>query len=119
MSAFTMTDLKGRTLLEQIQELSSAEDFFLFFLLPYDEKIVRVNRLHILKRMGQYMAETDFTDMRDDDVFLQIRLFLKQAHQDFTESSPLKEKLFKVFKDQERAHEGRVVGLDQLTLAAE
>ncbi len=37
-------------MIDRLKALSSAEDFLNFFGLPYDERIVSVNRLHILKR---------------------------------------------------------------------
>lgn len=114
-----MRDLSGRTLLEQVDDLSSAEDFFLFFLLPFDQKVLNVCRLHILRRMGEYLAETDFGEMRDDDIFLAARAHLKQAYLDFVESSPLAEGVFKVFADQQRAQAGRFVAIDSLTVAAD
>lgn len=114
-----MRDLAGRTVLEQIAELSSAEEFFMFFLLPFDQDVVNVSRLHILKRMGQYMSDTDFAGMDDDQIFLEARLHLKQAHSDFVESTPIQEKVFKVFKDQEAAQAAKFVSVDALSLAAE
>lgn len=114
-----MRDIHGRTLMDQIDELRSAEDFFVFFLLPYDEKVLNVCRLHILKRMGAYLDQSDFTGMRDDDVFLSARMHLKTAYQDFVDSTPLKEKVFKVFTDKAREAEARFVPMGSLSIAAE
>lgn len=114
-----MKDLSGRTLLEQVEELSSAEDFFVFFLMPFDQQVVNVCRLHILRRMGQYLDQADFKGMTDDEIFLAARATLKQAYRDFIESRPLDEKVFKVFDDQQRAHAGRFVAIDDLSIAAE
>lgn len=36
------------SLTDRLKALSSAEDFFAFFAVPTDERIVQVNRLHIL-----------------------------------------------------------------------
>ncbi len=114
-----MKDLAGRTLRDQMDELSSAEDFFLFFLLPYDEQVLNVCRLHILRRMGQYLARTDFGTMTDDEIFLHARMQLKTAYLDFVTSSPVEEKVFKVFKDKAREKAGFHVGLSELRFAAE
>lgn len=114
-----MKDLSNKTLREQIDSLSSAEDFFLFFLLPYQEQVLNVNRLHIMKRMGQYLAGADFTEMTDDEVFLECRLVLKRAYMDFVESTPLQEKVFKVFADKQRELDAKFVDIGALSLAAE
>jgi nitrogenase-stabilizing/protective protein len=114
-----MKDLAGRTLLEQLDELSSAEDFFLFFLLPYDERVLNVCRLHIMKRMGQYLKRTEFGPMTDDEIFLHARLQLKQAYLDFVTSTPVEEKVFKVFADKAREKQGFFVDLSDLSVAAE
>jgi hypothetical protein len=47
------------SLTERLKALSSAEDFFTFFGLPFDEQVVQVNRLHILKRFYQYLHKAD------------------------------------------------------------
>ena len=40
----------------RLKGLSSAEDFFATLGVAYDERVLRVARLHILKRMGEYLA---------------------------------------------------------------
>lgn len=75
-----------------------------------------MNRLHIMRRMGQYLKARDFSGMDDNQVFLEARATLKQAYQDFVASTPLKEKVFKVFKDEAEKHARRFVGLDSLKL---
>ena len=47
--------------LEQLNQASSAEDFFALLGVDYDPKHVNVVRLHILRRMGQYLVSEDFT----------------------------------------------------------
>lgn len=114
-----MTDRDGRTLTQQIAELSSAEDFFLFFHLPYEPEVVSICRLHILKRMGGYLRQTDLSGLEDKDAFLAVRATLKRAYEDFLASTPLQEKVFKVFTDKERELAGRFVSLGALTLDAQ
>ncbi len=46
--------------LEQLNKASSAEDFFALLGVDYDAKVVNVVRLHILRRMGQYLVSEDF-----------------------------------------------------------
>ena len=102
-------------LIDQVKQLSAAEDFFDFFQVPYDRHVVEVSRLHILKRMGQYLGDQSFDGMSDDDAFLAIREVLARAYTDFTRSTPAEEKVFKVFRDQETRRAGAFVGLDTLT----
>jgi nitrogenase-stabilizing/protective protein len=45
--------------LDQMSGLSSAEDFFKALDVPFDEHVVRVNRLHILKRMHDYLGKEE------------------------------------------------------------
>ena len=40
------------TLRKKLEALSSAEDFFLLLDIPFDPEVLRVARLHILRRMG-------------------------------------------------------------------
>ena len=91
------------TVLEELAELSAAEEFFEALGVPYDPAVVRVARLHILKRMGQYLnasqADGAFADKSDDEVRMLCRTHLEQAYQDFVTSSPIAERLFKVHKD--------------------
>ncbi len=87
-------------LLTRLRQLSSAEDFFHFFGLPFDERVLQVNRLHILKRFYQYLHRADdLTGLGDVDLFRRYRELLGQAYQDFVASSALREKVFKVFQD--------------------
>ncbi len=44
---------------KRLKSLSSAEDFFAALGVTYDEAVLRVARLHILKRMGEYLAGDD------------------------------------------------------------
>lgn len=88
------------SLTERLKALSSAEDFFAFFGLPFEERVVQVNRLHILKRFYQYLHTTALP-AADDEVeqFRHYRSLLARAYQDFVTSTPAAEKVFKVFQD--------------------
>ena len=46
-----MNELTG-----ELAKLSSAEEFLHFFAVPFDQKVINVSRLHILKRFNQYLA---------------------------------------------------------------
>jgi nitrogenase-stabilizing/protective protein len=86
------------TVLEQLSELSSAEEFFRFLVVPYDPSVLNVARLHILRRMGDNLrkatVEPDETKTR-----AYFRAHLERAYLDFVHSSPIKERVFKVHQD--------------------
>jgi nitrogenase-stabilizing/protective protein len=98
------------TVLEQLSKLSSAEEFFQFLEVPYEPAILNVARLHILKRMAEYLRncppETD-----DDKLRAICRGDLERAYLDFVSSSPLNERVFKVLKDAVRPKTQPLVSL--------
>jgi nitrogenase-stabilizing/protective protein len=85
--------------LEQLNKASCAEDFFALLGVYYDPKHVNVVRLHILRRMGQYLVSEDFTGLPDEVVAERCKAVLEQAYADFLASSPLDQRVFKVLKD--------------------
>lgn len=91
------------SILDELGRLSAAEDFFQFLDVPYDAAIVRVARLHILRRMGQYLKSSEidgaFGSLSDAETRALCRAHLEQAYQDFVNSSPLQERLFKVHQE--------------------
>jgi len=86
------------TLDEEMEELSSAEDFLQYFEIEYDATVVHVNRLHILQRFHDYLsqAETALPEADEPRRVVYTRL-LQRAYQDFVESNAQQEKVFKVF----------------------
>jgi nitrogenase-stabilizing/protective protein len=84
--------------LDQMADLSSAEDFFKALDVPYDEHVVRVNRLHILKRMHDYLGREDLGDKDDTALRTLYQEKLSLAHADFTTSDAVTERVFKVFQ---------------------
>jgi nitrogenase-stabilizing/protective protein len=99
-----MTDMREATapnggVIEQLNRTSSAEEFFALLGVDYDPKHLNVVRLHILRRMGQYLVSEDFSGMPDDEVTQRCKAVLEQAYEDFLKSSPLDERVFKVLKD--------------------
>jgi len=87
-------------LIQRLKALSSANEFLDFFGVDYDEKVVHVNRLHILKRFYQYLHRAEgLAGLDEVEMFRRYREFLVQAYQDFTTSTAAKEKVFKVFQD--------------------
>jgi len=91
------------SLLEDQQQLSSAEEFFDFLGVPYEPQVVHVARLHIMRRMGQYLRGSEVEGLldgaNDEALFSLCRDHLEQAYADFVASSPIAERVFKVHKD--------------------
>ncbi|WP_445490519.1 nitrogenase stabilizing/protective protein NifW [Rhodopseudomonas sp. RCAM05734] len=96
-SSTSQSELSG--VLDQLNKASSAEDFFALLGVDYDPKHLNVVRLHILRRMGQYLVSEDFAGMSDADVTQRCKAVLEQAYADFLASSPLDQRVFKVLKD--------------------
>ena len=92
-----MTD--APSILEQLKKASAAEDFFSLLNVEFDPKVVNVARLHILRRMGQYLFSEDFSALSDAEVTLRCKSFLERAYEDFLHTTPINERLFKVHKD--------------------
>jgi nitrogenase-stabilizing/protective protein len=87
-------------LLKHLTTFSAAEEFLDFFQVPYDQAIVHVNRLHILKRFNQYLRGTPGTATMDDtQLHGTCKELLTRAYEDFVKSTPAQEKVFKVFQD--------------------
>lgn len=88
-------------ILERLKGLSTAEDFFDTLGVAHDPKVLNVARLHILKRMGQYLAEEDFDGLPDGVIAARARSTLERAYSDFVAASPLSQRVFKVLKDRD------------------
>lgn len=89
---------------EALDELESAEDFLNYFGVAFDPSVVHVSRLHILQRYHDYIAREGEPQGDDKARFAGYHTYLEQAYLDFVESTPLDEKVFKVF----RMHEPQV-----------
>lgn len=87
------------SILEKLAQLSSAEDFFAALELPYDPAVVNVARLHIMRRMGQYLRGDELAELDDDAARLACRSHLERAYNDFVRSTPIAERVFKVHQD--------------------
>jgi nitrogenase-stabilizing/protective protein len=79
-----------------LAELESAEDFLDYFSVPFDPAVVRISRLHILQRFHDYLARHCGAEPTRED----YRRWLTRAYEDFVVSTPLKEKVFKVLRNQ-------------------
>jgi len=88
------------TLVQRLTQLSAAEEFLEFFCLPYEQSVLNVSRLHILKRFYQYMRQEQGFDTLDEvEMFKRLRELLARAYGDFVRSTPAREKVFKVLQN--------------------
>ncbi|MGA2895826.1 MAG: nitrogenase stabilizing/protective protein NifW [Xanthobacteraceae bacterium] len=99
MSGLAASDPVSVTMLEQLNMASAAEDFFALLGVDYDAKVVNVARLHILRRMAQYLAKEDFAGLPDAVVAERCKDMLEKAYRDFVVSTPIDQRVFKVLKD--------------------
>ncbi|WP_345969194.1 MULTISPECIES: nitrogenase-stabilizing/protective protein NifW [Sulfurimonas] len=61
--------------LEEFQSLTDAEDYFDFFDLDYDERLVYVKRFHILKEFGAMMDRAIGSELEGDEKMLEYYKF--------------------------------------------
>lgn len=93
------------SLMQRMAQLSAAEEFFDFFGVPFEQSVVHVNRLHILKRFYQYLRrETGLSALSESEMFERYKALLTQAYEDFLHSTAAQEKVFKVFQDADGQH---------------
>jgi nitrogenase-stabilizing/protective protein len=84
----------------RLMSLSTAEQFLEFFGVPFEQAVVNVSRLHILKRFYQYLhRESDLDQLDEVALFARYRSLLGTAYEDFVRSTPAQEKVFKVHQD--------------------
>ncbi len=103
-----------KDVLKILATYSSAEDFFVGLGLAYDPARLQVARLHILKRMAEYLGSDDLDGLPDRVVVARCRSYLERAYQDFISSSPLEQRVFKVLKDAVAPPGQTFVSLDEL-----
>lgn len=88
------------TLADEMDELSSAEDFLEFFDIDYEPKVVFINRLHIMQRFHDYLEKAKDALPEEDNKPAQTAVYkqlLQRSYQDFVDSDAVTEKVFKVF----------------------
>ena len=82
--------------------LTDAEDYFRFFEVEFDQKVVSVNRLHILKKFAEFREAIDqeWPDGVDSGKKREAyRAALRKAYETFLTRTARDEKLFKVFRE--------------------
>ncbi|HML07027.1 MAG TPA: nitrogenase stabilizing/protective protein NifW [Xanthobacteraceae bacterium] len=86
-------------ILAEMQAAAAAEDIFRLLDVAFEAKVMNVARLHILKRMGEYLAGESFAEMPESLVAARCKAALERAYDDFAKASPLQHRVFKVLKD--------------------
>jgi len=94
---------------DDLADLASAEEFLDYFGIPFDVRIVQVNRLHILQRYHDYLAKQEAGKAPE---YAAYRSWLLRAYEDFVGSSAQQEKVFAVFR---KADGSSFVPLSSLT----
>jgi nitrogenase-stabilizing/protective protein len=70
-------------LLRDLADLSSAEDFFAYFDLTFDPKVMAVSRLHILRRFHDNLSRIEGVEALDDPTAREVyRRCLADAYHD-------------------------------------
>ncbi len=100
--------------LAKLKACASAEEFFVGLGVPFDPAKLSVVRLHILKRMGEYIGEEELDGLPDRVVIARCRTYLERAYEDFMQSGPLDQRVFKVLKNAVAPAAGGFVALDEL-----
>lgn len=83
--------------IDELEDLVSAEDFLDYFDILYDERVVKVNRLHILQRFHNYLAAARMPLEVDAQRAVYVAS-LTQAYQDFVKSDARTEKVLRVYQ---------------------
>ncbi|MEO5336595.1 MAG: nitrogenase-stabilizing/protective protein NifW [Magnetospirillum sp. WYHS-4] len=81
-----------------LKDLSAAEDFFRFFEVPFEQHRLDVARLHILKRMADYLHLDNTDSMDDATLWRTCKETLERAYRDFEVAGPLESRGFKVLR---------------------
>ncbi len=109
--------------LADLEKLHAAEDFFSYLQIEYEPAVLRVCRLHILKRMGKYLEGMDFRGASEDLIFAGAQETLARAYEDFLRSRPIEQRVFKVLQDHDPSRPAKAetadkafVPLDSLTI---
>lgn len=85
-----------------MSELTSAEDFLEYFEIDFAPAVVQVNRLHILQRFHDYLSQVEEMPTSGEARWRLHADLLQAAYQDFVVSDAATEKVFRVFRTNER-----------------
>ena len=82
---------------DDLEDLSSAEDFLEYFAIEFDQKTVHVNRLHIMQRFHDYLQKAGELPEQAEALAAVYKSLLTRSYKDFVDSDAQTEKVFKVF----------------------
>ncbi len=87
--------------IEDLQQLSSAEEFFRYLEVPFEPAVLNVSRLHIMRLLGNLLREESVGDESAEDAVVRqrIREHLQCAYEQLESEGPLSKRLFKVHQD--------------------
>ncbi|HCZ19710.1 Nitrogenase-stabilizing/protective protein nifW [Wolinella succinogenes] len=74
--------------LQAFERLGQCEEYFEFFGIPYDEKVMRAKRLHILKYFGDTIRKLEWVDASESQKLLLYRNALLAIYQTFLHNAP-------------------------------
>ncbi|SBW24764.1 MULTISPECIES: nitrogenase-stabilizing/protective protein NifW [Protofrankia] len=106
----------GTERLAQFRRCGTAEDYFQALDVPFDPRVVAVNRLHILRHFSPAVARIDAENSSPEDRLAAYRAALVASYEAFTTATALDHRLFKVLAD--RAPQA-FVAVDTVTVEAE
>ena len=93
------------SVLDDLRRLSAAEEFFRYLGVEYEPQVLNVARLHILRRMGEYLARESKSEGDEEEARAHCKAHLAAAYADFVARTPIEERVFKVHKDAVRLAE--------------
>jgi nitrogenase-stabilizing/protective protein len=88
--------------LAQFRRCETAEDYFKFFGVPYDPRVVNVYRLHILRHFARQLEElheSRTAPLPSDRILADYRAALIRSYEAFTTGTALDHRVFKVLRD--------------------
>jgi len=86
-------------ILDDLKAVASAEEVFDLLEVRYDPRVLNVARLHILKRIGEWLEAEDLEGLPDLAVAERCKAALQRVYQSFERASPRNGASFKVFRD--------------------
>ncbi len=85
--------------MDDLEELVSAEDFLDYFAIPYEARVVQVNRLHILQRFHDYLHAYPLPTELEALKAAYVNA-LTNAYQSFVNSDARTEAVLKIYQRQ-------------------
>jgi nitrogenase-stabilizing/protective protein len=84
---------------DRLRRCTSAEEYFDLLQVPYDQHVLDVNRLHVLRRFAQEIESLPPSEPGTAPASGRYREALDRAYQAFVTGTSLDHRLFKVLRD--------------------